>query len=53
MEFYQNGDLQQYLSKSLKKSIFLKEDLIKNFMYQLIKGVHCLHEKNLVHVRIQ
>eukprot|EP01080_Neovahlkampfia_damariscottae_P006265 gene6265-10272_t len=49
MEFYKNGDLSQYLSKAQKKKEILNEELIKDFMTQMIKGVQCLHQKNLVH----
>ena len=49
MEYCSGGDLFQYLEKSKKKKIKLKEKIIWQIFIQMILGLNAIHKKKILH----
>jgi len=49
MEYADNGDLFQKISKHKKQGVYIDEKEIWNIAVQMIKGIDVLHEKKILH----
>ena len=49
MEYADNGDMSQKIKYNLKHGLIFKENVIWNYLIQILEGLNYLHEKNIIH----
>ena len=49
MEYADNGDISQKIKYNLKNGLIFSENIIWNYLIQILEGLHYLHEHNIIH----
>ena len=49
MEYADNGDMSQKIKYNLKNGLIFSENIIWNYLIQILEGLHYLHEHNIIH----
>ena len=49
MEYADNGDMSQKIKYNLKHGLLFRENIIWNYLIQILEGLHYIHEKNIIH----
>ena len=49
MEFANGGDLQSKINQLKKTTKYMKENDVWSIFYQMVNGLHTLHQKKIVH----
>ena len=49
MEFADGGDMSQKIKYNLRHGLLFRENMIWNYLIQILEGLNYLHEKNIIH----